>query len=183
MQLVAYKNTERSARPLVTEEQRMANQVAFLERRKAELSAELTQLVKDREKAIKRLAYDRKRAQMELKADRDKLAKECTEHDRRREEMAVELAHLNGDVRMFTIARRICKAFGVSFVDLRADRRNAETVLARHAFCYWACRLTRKSLPQIGRFLGNRDHTTVMNGRNSYIVKRARMGRTLRPLK
>jgi chromosomal replication initiation ATPase DnaA len=185
MQLAAYRNTERSARPMrtPTEEDRLASRIAFMERRHAELAAELTTLVKDREKAIKRLAYDRRRAQIELKVERDKVAKEAVEHARRREEMATEIAVLSGDVKLFDISKRICKAFGISFVSLRANRRDVETTLARHAVCYWACRLTGKSLPQIGRFLGNRDHTTVMHGRDAYVQKRARMGRTLKPVK
>jgi chromosomal replication initiation ATPase DnaA len=186
MQLVAYHNTERSARPaarMPTEEERMASRLAFMERRREELAAELTTLVKDREKAIKRLAYDRRRAQIELKAEQSKLAKELAEHARRREEMATEIVVLGGDVKLFDIAKRICKAFRISFVDLRANRRDTEATLARHAVCYWACRLTTKSLPQIGRFLGNRDHTTIMHGRDAYVAKRAKQGRTLRPVR
>jgi chromosomal replication initiation ATPase DnaA len=190
MQLVAYHNTERSARPaarMATEEERLASQIAFLERRKAALGAELTTLIKDREKAIKRLAHDRRRAQIELKAERERIAKElaitAAEHKRRCEAMAADMANLTGDVKLYELAKRICKAFGVSFVSLRANRRAPETTLARHAFCYWACRLTTKSLPQIGRFLGNRDHTTIMHGRDAYVAKRAKQGRTLRPVR
>lgn len=180
MQLVAYRNTERSARPLVTEEQRLSSNVAFLERRRVELSAELKRLVKDRENAISRIAYDRKRAQLALKRERESVAQDEAELKRRREEVEVEMAGLAGDMRLLVVAKRLCRVFGITLVELRSDRRSAGIMLARHAFCYWACRLTCKSMPQIGRFLGNRDHTTIMHGRDAYIEKRACMGRTLR---
>jgi chromosomal replication initiation ATPase DnaA len=190
MQLAAYRNTERSARPaarMPTEEDRLASQVRFMERRKAELGAELTTLVKDREKAIKRLAYDRRKAQIELKAELERIAKELAladgAHKRRCEEMTAEMASISGDVKLYAIAKRICRAFGITTVAMCADRRDVTTTLARHAVCYWACRLTTKSTPQIGRFLGNRDHTTIMHGRDAYVQKRARMGRTLKPVK
>ncbi|WP_210168170.1 helix-turn-helix domain-containing protein [Rhodopseudomonas sp. AAP120] len=53
------------------------------------------------------------------------------------------------------------EAFGVSVEDLRARRRRAFPV--RAAACLLARELTGKTYPQLGRILGGRDHTTIMN--------------------
>lgn len=80
------------------------------------------------------------------------------------------------------IVMRICRAFGVYPVELFSERRNHELTLPRFAVAYWTCRLTKLSLPQIGKLMG-RDHTTVLYGKNAYVAKRAKMGRTLRPVR
>ena len=48
--------------------------------------------------------------------------------------------------------------YGVSVTDLKSARRHKRLVMPRHVFCYLAATATRKSLPQIGAFLGDRDH-------------------------
>ena len=53
--------------------------------------------------------------------------------------------------------------YGVSVTDLKSARRHKRLVMPRHVFCYLAATATRKSLPQIGAFLGDRDHTTVLH--------------------
>ena len=53
--------------------------------------------------------------------------------------------------------------YGVSVTDLKSARRHKRLILPRHVFCYLAATATRKSLPQIGAFLGDRDHTTVLH--------------------
>ncbi len=45
--------------------------------------------------------------------------------------------------------------------EILSNRRNAQSTAARHEACFLAQRLTPHSLPDIGRFLGGRDHTTV----------------------
>jgi len=77
------------------------------------------------------------------------------------------------------IERLICKAFQVTRNDLRSERRSKHVVKARQALCYWACRLTRLSLPQIGKLIG-RDHTTVLHAKVVYVEKRRADGRNLR---
>ncbi|MBO6901388.1 MAG: hypothetical protein JJ864_08580 [Rhizobiaceae bacterium] len=78
------------------------------------------------------------------------------------------------------IERRICKATRVSRAEIHSSRRSMRVVLARQAFMYWARRLTSRSLPEIGRFVGGRDHTTVLHASRVYPDKRAERGRTLR---
>lgn len=80
------------------------------------------------------------------------------------------------------ILRRISKAMGLTPKEVLSDRRDKRVVLARHAVMYWCCRLSLRSLPQIGRLM-NRDHTTIMHGRRVYVEKRKAMGRTLRPVR
>ena len=78
------------------------------------------------------------------------------------------------------ILRRISKVFGLTPKEVLSDRREKRVVLARQAVMYWCCRLSLRSLPQIGRLM-HRDHTTIMHGRRTYVEKRKAMGRTLRP--
>lgn len=78
------------------------------------------------------------------------------------------------------IVQRICRVFRVTMIDLRSPRRDERSVLARQAVFYWARRLTMMSLPQIGRLMGGRDHTTVLYGVSAYQKKRKSMGRHLR---
>lgn len=77
------------------------------------------------------------------------------------------------------IEKRICKAVGVSKVEVRSNRRDRKLVFARQAVMYWCCRLTPLSLPQIGRRMG-RDHTSIMHGRDAYVTKREKQNRHLR---
>lgn len=87
----------------------------------------------------------------------------------------------NQDARIFAqICKRMCTVFDVSMVDVKSDRRGRHVALCRQAIMYWTVRLTGYSYPQIGRFLGNRDHTTCMYGAHTYVEKRASAGRKLR---
>jgi len=79
------------------------------------------------------------------------------------------------------IEAAICRATKVTRKELRSNRRHRYVVLARQAVAYWTCRLTKFSLPQIGRLMGGLDHTTVLHSKTAYVAKRRRMGRTLRP--
>ena len=78
------------------------------------------------------------------------------------------------------IEYRACRVFGVHRSQLHSVRRDNNLANARHFVMYWAIRLTSMSLPQIGRLMGGRDHSTIQYGGQSYIKKRAKMGRHLR---
>lgn len=80
-----------------------------------------------------------------------------------------------------TIRARVCRATGVSLNAFMSTRRHRQISFARQMFYYWAARATTKSLPEIGRFCGGRDHTTILHGARIYPEKRAAMGRYLRP--
>jgi hypothetical protein len=54
--------------------------------------------------------------------------------------------------------------YGFPVNDLESKCHAKAMTHARHVAMYLARELTTKSLPAIGRMLGNRDHTTVMHG-------------------
>lgn len=84
---------------------------------------------------------------------------------------------------MDKIMRRFCLAMGVSKRELLSERRTNRLAVCRQAIYYWAYRRTALSMPQIGRKIGDRDHTTILYGIDAYIKKRAAQGRTLRPVR
>jgi hypothetical protein len=61
------------------------------------------------------------------------------------------------------IIRAVAEAHAISINDLLCDSHSRPLVLARHEAAYEMAQLTRLSLVQIGRALGGRDHTTIMN--------------------
>lgn len=78
------------------------------------------------------------------------------------------------------VERRAMRLFRLTKRELYSKRRNKEVVFARQFIMYWACRLTKRSLPEIGRLMGGLDHTTCLSGKRAYPKKRAEMGRHLR---
>jgi chromosomal replication initiator protein len=62
-----------------------------------------------------------------------------------------------------SIAKRVCQHFKVRLTDLRGPARQQRIVRARGLAMLLARRLTSNSLEQIGRYFGNRDHTTVLH--------------------
>lgn len=81
-----------------------------------------------------------------------------------------------------TVMRRICKATNVMPQQVISESRATHVVFARQAIFYWSRRLSALSYPQIGREIGNRDHTTVLHGVALYPMKRSKQGRTLKVL-
>jgi hypothetical protein len=57
----------------------------------------------------------------------------------------------------------VCQHFGVSRIDLISHRRTKELVKPRHIVAHLARKYTVRSLPEIGRWIGGRDHTTIMH--------------------
>jgi chromosomal replication initiator protein len=76
--------------------------------------------------------------------------------------------------RIGNIVRMAAARFGVTPGDVSSDRRDGETIAARLAVYWVARRGTPFSTAQIGRSLGNRDHTTVLSGLRSADRRRAR---------
>lgn len=99
----------------------------------------------------------------------------------RRDPIEVKIRRLTGaGPKFIRIAARICRVFDAQPSEVFSRRRNREIALVRQAICYWLCRLTPFSLPQIGRMIGI-DHTSVLHNRDAYVVKRRAQGRYLRP--
>jgi hypothetical protein len=58
----------------------------------------------------------------------------------------------------------VCEHFGISMLDLNGPRKMQQQTIPR-TIAYYICKvLTGRSLPEIGRRFGNRDHTTVLHG-------------------
>lgn len=157
MYAVAYRNTERSIRA--------RNFLAITEERKDRLR-------------LQRELYEAKIIEDQRIAELRRVTAE------RAEAIAAELRAQGGLPFRHTyreIERRACKLFNVRRSEIASDRRNKEIVFVRHFIAYWTVRLTSLSLPQIGRLMGGRDHTTILHGRHKYPVRRELMGRYLRP--
>ncbi len=60
----------------------------------------------------------------------------------------------------------VADQFGVSADNIISKKRNSEFVRPRQVVMYLCCEYTDASLTQIGKILGNRDHSTVINGRD-----------------
>lgn len=141
--------------------------------------------------AAEEAAQDERTAKRDLRRDLEEARKEAVsrlmEIEAEAKEQRAYIDKLEAAARavaIFTyesIERRACKIFGVSLEEIRSPVRNRRLVNARHFISYWCFRLTPLSLPQIGRHMGGRDHTTIMNGRDVYRERRALMGRELRP--
>ncbi|MFV0295349.1 MAG: chromosomal replication initiator protein DnaA [Hyphomicrobiaceae bacterium] len=72
----------------------------------------------------------------------------------------------NGDtrrIRIEDILRTVSRHYGVSRGDLLSQRRHRSVVWPRQIGMYLAKQMTARSLPEIGRKFGGRDHTTVLH--------------------
>jgi chromosomal replication initiator protein len=66
-------------------------------------------------------------------------------------------------VKIEDIQRIVARHFNVSRADILSARRTATVVRPRQIAMYLAKVLTLRSLPEIGRRFGGRDHTTVLH--------------------
>src|SRR5690606_39681627 len=66
-------------------------------------------------------------------------------------------------VRIEDIQRIVARHYNVSKVELLSNRRTRTIVKPRQVAMYLAKVMTPRSLPEIGRRLGGRDHTTVLH--------------------
>ena len=61
------------------------------------------------------------------------------------------------------IQKKVAEYFGLKMSDMLSARRAVEVARPRQVAMYLAKKLTPRSLPEIGRRFGGRDHTTVMH--------------------
>lgn len=61
-----------------------------------------------------------------------------------------------------SIKRAACEHFRITLADFLSSRRTDNLVVPRQIAMYLAKTLTSRSLPDIGRRLGGRDHSTVL---------------------
>jgi hypothetical protein len=71
------------------------------------------------------------------------------------------------------IKHAICRRYGVTMGEIDSPQHDARLVRPRHIAMYLAHRLTLKSLPEIGRGFGGRDHTTILNAKKKIANLRA----------
>lgn len=103
---------------------------------------------------------------------RNRYASEVQWHaaELQRNAIAAAAAKLENDItapRLHTIAdiqAAVCAHYHVSRIDLISHRRTADIVLPRQVAMYFAKLLTLRSMPEIARHFGGRDHTTVLHG-------------------
>lgn len=67
-------------------------------------------------------------------------------------------------MRISAIVKASAIVFGVEMTEITGPRRSKHLVTARQVAMYVAAKHTDASLPEIGRYIGNRDHTTVLHG-------------------
>ena len=61
------------------------------------------------------------------------------------------------------IQRKVAEHFNIRLTDMSSARRARAVARPRQVAMYLAKQLTQRTLPEIGRKFGNRDHTTVMH--------------------
>lgn len=64
-----------------------------------------------------------------------------------------------------TVQAIVCGEYHITKVEMSSRQRSAWLVKPRQIAFYLTCRLTGRSLPEIGRQFGGKDHTTVLHGR------------------
>jgi chromosomal replication initiator protein len=67
-----------------------------------------------------------------------------------------------GPVTFMDIRRAVCSHYGVSWDEVRSDRRDHKYMIPRHVIAWLAYSMTGATLPGLGRLL-NRDHTTILH--------------------
>ena len=75
-------------------------------------------------------------------------------------------------ITVHSIIRLVAKTEKVTKADLISPRRTMPITYYRQIVCYLAGTLTCCSLPQIGRLLGDRDHTTVLHAKTKIANQR-----------
>lgn len=75
---------------------------------------------------------------------------------------AYEASHVRA-YRLEEVKEAVCKHFDISMAEMVCERRTKKIVLKRQLAMYLCKELSHRSLPEIGRRFGGRDHTTVLH--------------------
>ena len=62
-----------------------------------------------------------------------------------------------------SIQKKVCEYYGIKLSDLNSAKRQKSVTTARHVAMYICKKLTTKSLPDIGKSFGGKDHATVIH--------------------
>ena len=79
-----------------------------------------------------------------------------------REVLAEHLARTDPIVHISDIESATATYFGTTPANINSTTKNRTITLARHFSMYLARKRTKMSLPEIGRFMGNKNHATVL---------------------
>jgi chromosomal replication initiation ATPase DnaA len=60
------------------------------------------------------------------------------------------------------VLKVVASFYGITVCKILADRRTVDVVVPRQVAMYLAAEFTEKSMPEIGRRMGGRDHTTII---------------------
>lgn len=74
---------------------------------------------------------------------------------------------------MGDVLAEVCREYNLSPSDLKGPSRRRQVAWPRQDFMVRSYALGHLSLPQIGRFLGGRDHTTVLHGVRAHAARQA----------
>jgi len=64
------------------------------------------------------------------------------------------------------VKRKVAEYFNISFEDLKSKKRSKTIIFPRQIAMYLVRKLTDFSLPEIARFFGKKDHTTILHSIN-----------------
>lgn len=65
--------------------------------------------------------------------------------------------------RIAEIQESVSRYYGLSLLDMRSARRSRSVAHPRQIAMFLARELTPRSLPEIGKYFGDRDHSTVIH--------------------
>lgn len=85
--------------------------------------------------------------------------------------MAIEFPVVPSAFHWKVVLAEVSKKHGITVNELIGQQRSSQIVAARHESMWRMKTETTMSLPEIGRRLGNRDHTTVLHGVRKYAAK------------
>jgi chromosomal replication initiator protein len=79
-----------------------------------------------------------------------------------KELLAEHLARTDPIVHISDIESSVATYFGITPANIHSSKKDATVALARHFSMYLARKHTKMSSPEIGRFMGNKNHATVL---------------------
>lgn len=89
------------------------------------------------------------------------LARSIARHER-------QMKTSTGEPTLLALLSETAEKYGLTMPELIAARRDKRSVNARHEYMWRAKKETSRSLVQIGKTCGGRDHTTVLHGIRVY---------------
>jgi len=115
------------------------------------LALKVTSNIRELEGALNRIVAhaDVSKKEITLESTQDVLQDLLRSHDRR--------------ITIDEIQRKVAEHFNIRMSDMHSARRARQVARPRQIAMYLAKQLTARSLPEIGRKFGGRDHTTVMH--------------------